>query len=107
MTGRHPSSPDLPSRGEGRSGADEREDREDRDDLGVALVVDDDGLQDLDGVLRRARRAGLRGAQVLESIGIITGTAAPDAVGPLSRLRGVRTAEVERTIQLPPPDQPQ
>jgi hypothetical protein len=81
--------------------------RDERDDLGVALVVDDDGLQDLDAVLRRARRAGLRGAQVLESIGVITGTAAPDAVGPLSRLRGVRSAEVERTIQLPPPDHPQ
>jgi hypothetical protein len=107
VTGRHPSSPDPPSPGEGRSEADERGDRDDRDDLGVALVVDDVGLQDLDGVLRRARRAGLRGAQVLESIGIITGTAAPDAVEPLSRLRGVRTAEVERTIHLPPPDQPQ
>ncbi len=86
---------------------DERDQHAERDDLGVALVVDDDGLQDLDGVLRRARRAGLRGAQVLESIGVITGTAAPDAVEPLSRLRGVRAAEVERTIQLPPPDQPQ
>ena len=85
---------------------DERDQHAERDDLGVALVVDDDGLQDLDGVLRRARRAGLRGAQVLESIGVITGTAAPDAVEPLSRLRGVRAAEVERTIQLPPPDQP-
>jgi hypothetical protein len=83
------------------------DERDDSRDLGVALVVDDDGLRDLEAVVRRARRAGLRGAQVLESIGIITGTAAPDAVEPLSRLRGVRTAEVERTIQLPPPDQPQ
>jgi hypothetical protein len=57
--------------------------------------------------LRRARRAARRGAHVLQSVGIITGTAAPDALGPLSRLPGVRTAEVERTIQLPPPDQPQ
>ena len=85
----------------------QRDERDERGDLGVALVVDDDGLQDVDAVLRRARRAGLRGAQVLESIGVITGTAAPDAVEPLSRLRGVRAAEVERTIQLPPPDQPQ
>jgi hypothetical protein len=77
------------------------------DDLGVALVVDDDGLQDLEGVLRRARRAGLRDAQVLKSIGVITGTAAPDAMEPLSRIPGVRAAEVERTIRLPPPDQPQ
>jgi len=44
---------------------------------------------------------------VLESIGVITGTAAPDAMEPLSRIPGVRAAEVERTIRLPPPDQPQ
>jgi hypothetical protein len=99
VTGR-PRNPD-PSR------EDRHTDHDQPGDLGVALVVDDDGLQDLDGVLRRARRAGLRGAQVLESIGVITGTAAPDAVEPLSRLPGVRAAEVERTIQLPPPDQPQ
>jgi hypothetical protein len=97
VTGR-PSSPDP---------AEEDTEHEPPGDLGIALVVDDDGLQDLDGVLRRARRAGLRGAQVLESIGVITGTAAPDAVEPLSRLPGVRAAEVERTIRLPPPDQPQ
>jgi hypothetical protein len=84
-----------------------RTDDRQADDLGVALVVDDDGLQDIEGVLRRARRAGLRGAQVLESIGVITGTAAPDAMEPLSRIPGVRAAEVERTIRLPPPDQPQ
>ena len=100
MTAR-PSSSD-PAGEEGRT-----EDDPQTDDLGVALVVDDDGLQDLEGVLRRARRAGLRGAQVLESIGVITGTAAPDAMEPLSRIPGVRAAEVERTIQLPPPDQPQ
>jgi hypothetical protein len=99
VTGR-PSSPDPA--GDERANHDQRP-----GDLGVALVVDDDGLQDLDGVLRRARRAGLRGAQVLESSGVITGTAAPDAVEPLSRLPGVRAAEVERTIRLPPPDQPQ
>ena len=58
-------------------------------------------------MLRRARQAGLRGGQVLAAVGVITGTAPPDTIQPLSRVRGIRAAEAERTIQLPPPDQPQ
>ena len=76
-------------------------------DVGVTLLVDDDSLDDLELVLRRARRAGLRHGQVLASVGVITGMAAPDAVGDLARVRGVRSAEPERTFELAPPDQPQ
>jgi hypothetical protein len=75
--------------------------------VGVTLVVEDDSLDDLDGVLRRARKAGLRDGQVLAAAGVITGTAPADAIHELSLVRGIRAAEPERTIQLPPPDQPQ
>ena len=75
--------------------------------VGVTLLVDDDSLDDLDGVLRRARRAGLRDGQVLAAAGVITGTAPADTIHELSLVRGIRAAEPERTIQLPPPDQPQ
>jgi len=75
--------------------------------VGVTLLVDDDSLDDLDGVLRRARKAGLRDGQVLAAAGVITGTAHPDTLHELSLVRGIRAAEPERTIQLPPPDQPQ
>jgi hypothetical protein len=79
----------------------------DAEKVGVTLLVDDDSLDDLDGVLRRARKAGLRDGQVLAAAGVITGTAHPDTLHELSLVRGIRAAEPERTIQLPPPDQPQ
>jgi len=75
--------------------------------VGVTLLVDDDSLDDLDGVLRRARNAGLRDGQVLAAAGVITGTAPADTIHELSLVRGIRAAELERTIQLPLPDQPQ
>ena len=75
--------------------------------VGVTLLVDDASLDDLDGVLRRARNAGLRDGQVLAAAGVITGTAPADTIHELSLVRGIRAAEPERTIQLPPPDQPQ
>ncbi len=75
--------------------------------IGVTLLVDDASLDDLDGVLRRARKAGLRDGQVLAAAGVITGTAQADTIHELSLVRGIRAAEPERTIQLPPPDQPQ
>jgi len=79
----------------------------DQQHVGVTLLVDDDSLGDLDGVLRRVREAGLRDGQVLPAAGVITGTAHPDTLHELSQVRGIRAAEVDRTIQLPPPDQPQ
>lgn len=75
--------------------------------VGVTLLVDDDSLDDLDGVLRRARNAGLHDGQALPAAGVITGSARPDAIHELSLVPGIRAAEPERTIQLPPPDQPQ
>ena len=79
----------------------------DAEAVGVTLLVEDDSLGDLDAVLRRVRRAGLRDGQVLPAAGVITGTARPDAIHELSLVRGIRAAEPERTVQLPPPDQPQ
>ena len=75
--------------------------------VAVTLLVDDDSLDDLDGVLRRVRKAGLRDGQVLAAAGVITGTAPADTIHELSLVRGIRAAETVRTIQLPPPDQPQ
>jgi hypothetical protein len=75
--------------------------------VGVTLVVDDDGLDDLEATLRRVRRAGLRDGHILAAVGVITGTADQDSLGNLARVRGIRAAETDRTIQLPPSDEPQ
>ena len=79
----------------------------DEPEVGVTLLVDDDSLGDLDGVLRRASKAGLREGQVLSAAGVITGMARPESLHELSQVRGIRAAEADRTFQLPPPDQPQ
>jgi hypothetical protein len=75
--------------------------------VGVTLVVDNEALDDLEATLRRARRAGLKGGQILAAVGMITGTADPAVLDDLAQVRGIRTAEQDRIIQLPPPDQPQ
>lgn len=75
--------------------------------VGVTLVVDDDGLDDLEATLRRVRRAGLRDGEILAAVGVITGTANRATLGNLARVRGIRAAEADRTIQLPPPGEPQ
>jgi hypothetical protein len=75
--------------------------------VGVTLVVEDAALDDLEATLRRARRAGLKGGQILAAVGVITGTADPEQLGDLARVRGIRAAEEDRAIQLPPPDSPQ
>ena len=73
----------------------------------MTLVVDDAGLADLEATLRRVRRAGLKDGQILASAGVITGTANADSLDDLARVRGIRAAEADRTIQLPPPAEPQ
>ena len=73
----------------------------------MTLVVDDAGLADLEATLRRVRRAGLKDGQILAAAGVITGTANADSLDDLARVRGIRAAEADRTIQLPPPTEPQ
>ena len=59
----------------------------------------------VDDVLADLREAGLDVEEALGTLGIVTGRAAPDAV---ERIRGVPgvIVEVERRVQLPPPDAP-
>lgn len=68
----------------------------------VAVTVDGD----LPSILPALREAGLRIESTLTAISVVLGTV--DAAGrrALEEIHGVHV-EVERTIQLPPPDQPQ
>ena len=53
---------------------------------------------------RRAR--GMEVAQVLDGIGVITGSAPDDVRGDLAGVDGVASVDVQLTHQLPPPDAP-
>ena len=56
-------------------------------------------------VVEALRHAGLRVAEVLDSVGVVTGTVDGDALGSLSTVPGVLEVERSRVYQLPP-DEP-
>ncbi|HYQ66465.1 hypothetical protein [Actinophytocola sp.] len=61
----------------------------------VVISVADDQVGDMATVVDALRRAGLRVAEVLDSVGVVTGTVDGDALDSLSTVPGV--AEVERS----------
>jgi hypothetical protein len=73
----------------------------------VVVSVAAGHLASIGEVAGALRDAGLRDAQILEAVGVITGHV-DDAVGiePLQQVDGVAGAEASRTIDLPPPDAP-
>lgn len=72
----------------------------------VLISVSDEARADLPVVVDALRRAGLSVDQVLDAIGVVTGSADSDVIPSLSAVPGVSHVEPERTVQLPPPDSP-
>lgn len=71
----------------------------------VVISVADDQVDDMASVVEALRHAGLRVAEVLDSVGVVTGTVDGDALGSLSTVPGVLEVERSRVYQLPP-DEP-
>jgi prophage DNA circulation protein len=67
----------------------------------VVISVADDQVADLDSVVEALRQAGLRVSEVLDSVGVVTGTVDGDALGTLSTVPGVAEVERSREFQLP------
>ncbi|HWM06513.1 MAG TPA: hypothetical protein VNP92_29590 [Actinophytocola sp.] len=72
----------------------------------VLISIADEARADMPIVVDALRRAGLTVNQVLDAIGVVTGSADSDVIASLSAVPGVSHVEPERTIQLPPPDSP-
>jgi hypothetical protein len=72
----------------------------------VVISVADDQVTDMAPVVDALRQAGLRVDEVLESVGVVTGTVDGDALGSLSTVPGVAEVERSREFQLPQPDEP-
>ncbi|HEX6361151.1 hypothetical protein [Actinophytocola sp.] len=70
----------------------------------VVISVADDQVDDMASVVEALRHAGLRVDEVLESVGVVTGTVEGDVLGSLSAVPGVAEVEQSREFQLPPPD---
>jgi hypothetical protein len=72
----------------------------------VVISVADEQVSDMASVVSALRDAGLRVAEVLDSVGVVTGTVDGDALGFLSAVPGVVEVERSREFQLPVPDEP-
>ena len=72
----------------------------------VSVTVDDGHLAALDGVVRGLRARGMRVDQVLDGLGIITGSVPPGTLGALTGVAGVLSVDEQLTHRLAPPDAP-
>ena len=72
----------------------------------LLVTIDDASLESIDTVIANLKRAGLTNVQKMESIGIVSGQAAPAKVEGLKKVEGVRAVEESAWMQLPPPDAP-
>lgn len=66
------------------------------------MTVDD--AHAVEEVAAALRERGMAVAQVLEGIGVITGSAPDDARSALAAVEGVASVDEQLTHQLPPPD---
>lgn len=74
--------------------------------VSVVVSVSDDQAESIDGVAERLSASGMRVTNVLKGLGTVTGEIARAKIADIERLDGVSSVELERTVQLPPPDSP-
>ncbi|MCF6507419.1 ketohydroxyglutarate aldolase [Blastococcus sp. MG754426] len=72
----------------------------------VSVTVDDRHLSALDGVVQGLRARGMQVEQVLDGLGIITGSVPAGTLGALSAVTGVASVDEQRVHRLPPPGAP-
>lgn len=72
--------------------------------VSVVVSVADDHLDDITKVVADLRRAGLRVDNVLDAVGMVTGTVAGGAVEALESVSGVAEVELQRVHRVSPPD---
>jgi hypothetical protein len=70
----------------------------------LSVTVDDGHLTAIDDVAQALRAQGMQVDQVLDGLGIITGSAPADSRPALTGVEGVVSVDEQLTYQLPPPD---
>jgi hypothetical protein len=70
----------------------------------VVVSVDDDHLDDIEKVVAQLRRAGLHVDNVLDAVGVVTGTVPGSSVETLESVPGVAEVELQRVNRVAPPD---
>jgi hypothetical protein len=73
------------------------------------VIITTSGDRPIQDVARELADAGLKGGQVLEEIGCITGSTANgnDAVSKLRRIRGVKDVSPDVAVDVGPPGSPE
>lgn len=72
----------------------------------VTVAVDDDHLEAIADVADALRSRGMQVSQVLDTVGIITGSVPDGQERSLQTVDGVVGVEQASRFQLPPPDEP-
>lgn len=73
-------------------------------EVNVIVSVDDAHLPDILEVAEDLRKAGVEVEQIMDTIGVITGSCNSQAVSTLAQIAGVAAVEKEQRYQLPPPN---
>lgn len=76
----------------------------DSNDAKVTVTVADEHLDRTGAVVEQLRAAGMNVEQVLDAIGMVTGSIPAEQRPSIEALPGVAAVEEETTFQLPPPD---
>jgi len=71
---------------------------------GKRWIVTTNANRSLHEVVKDLRAAGLQSVKILETMGIVTGTAAAAAVQKLRKVHGVRDVSADAPVSVGPPD---
>jgi len=69
----------------------------------IIVTVADDAVNDMDAVVDRLAKKGMKVDHVLRAAGIVTGSSTPGKIAGLSEVSGVKSVEEEAVAELPPP----
>ena len=74
--------------------------------VSISVTVDDEHLARIGDVAAGLRANGMQVDQVLDQLGVISGSAPEDRQQSLQAVAGVKSVEASHHFQIPPPDAP-
>jgi len=72
----------------------------------ITVTVDDEHADSMGQVAATLRACGMQISQVLEAVGVITGSVPEDGVAELRNIHGVKSVDPAVDITIPSPDSP-
>jgi hypothetical protein len=71
-----------------------------------AVVITVSGDRPLQSVVRDLKTSGLEAVQVLDAIGVVTGSTAPGKIAKLKKVSGVQDVSLDHKVDIGPPGAP-